>query len=291
MRDGKLEAAIWTGTANICLQQGHLEEAVDHYRKARKIQNRRLREIDKLKSDQGKAVLYKEMLYQKAAVLHELAGIYFRLWVKGNYIQWWQLKRADCLCRKSLKIKEDIRDKKGKATTLCQLAGICTYQNKRPEAISLYLNCLGIQKRIGHRQGEATTLCHLAKIHALEKRYDKAVEYCQKALKIYEDINEPKREAETLRQMKAIYIQNNQIEKAIECCKKPCEIEQSIKHIEGKAKSLIMLGELLANKQEYLAEALASLEEAQTIRMQLGFPNAKLLEYIAKLRQAQQNQQ
>jgi len=128
---------------------------------------------------------------EKAAIIHNLAGIYANTG---------KIEEAIALYQQSLKIKESIGDVQGQAATLHQLAGIYANTGKIEEAIALYQQSLEIKESIGNVQGQAATLAMLGQLLAYKKGdFVTALDYLQQSLEIFQRIQSPN--AETVRKI------------------------------------------------------------------------------------------
>lgn len=91
---------------------------------------------------------------------------------------------------KALKIREEIGDKKGMATSNNNIGGIYKNQGNMPLALKYYQKSLNIREEIGDKNAMATSYHNIGGIHKNMGDIPLALEYFQKSLKISEEIGD-----------------------------------------------------------------------------------------------------
>jgi len=90
----------------------------------------------------------------------------------------------------SLKIKQQLGDKKGVANTYNNLGEIYRIQGDYAKALENYHKDLEIIELLGDKKGIAMSYTNIGNIHYLREEYTKALEYYYKDLRIKEEIGE-----------------------------------------------------------------------------------------------------
>jgi tetratricopeptide (TPR) repeat protein len=91
--------------------------------------------------------------------------------------------------------------------------------------------------------------------------------------------------AATLHQLAGIYANQGEIDQAIALYQQSVEIEEKIGNVQGKAATLAMMGQLLADAKGDTQQGLAYLEQSLAILQRLRSPDAATVqEIIARIR-------
>ncbi|MEH2116874.1 tetratricopeptide repeat protein [Nostoc sp.] len=197
---------------------------------------------------------------EKAAIIHNLAGIYTN---KGK------VDEAIALYNQSLQIQERIGNVQGIAATLHQLAGIYAKKGEVEQAIALYNQSLQIFERIGNVQGKAATLHCLAGIYANKGDVDEAIALYNQSLEIDERIGNVQGKATTLNNLASIYADKGEVDQAIALFNQSLEIKEHIGHIRGKAVTLHCLASIYADKGK-VNQAIALYNQSLEIKERIG---------------------
>ena len=196
----------------------------------------------------------------KAAILHNLAGI---------YVTQGELAKAIAFYEQSLEINEKIGHLQGKAATWRQLAEIYATQGELAKAIALCEQSLDLAEKIGDVEGKAPTLHCLAVIYATQGEVAKAIAFYEQSLEINEKIGNIQGKAVTLYNLALIYANQGEVAKAIALYEQSLELDEKIGNIQGKVATLHQLAQIYA-KQGEVAKALALYEESLELEEKIG---------------------
>ena len=172
--------------------------------------------------------------------------------------------------QKSLKINEEINDKRVIANSLNNIGAIYQELNNYEDALEYHQKSLKINEEINDKKGIAYLLNNIGIIYYELNNYEDALEYYQKSLKITEEIGDKKGIASSLNNIGVIYKELNNYENALKYYQKSLKIQEGIKYNRGIAISSNNIGEI-HNKLGKFSEALfffgKSLEIAETINI------------------------
>ncbi len=101
------------------------------------------------------------------------------------------MERARQLYEESLKLKEEIGDKKGKAASLHQMAQVYLTRGDLERARQLYEESLKLKEEIGDKKGKAASLGQMADIFMARREWEQAEQLLLQALSLVEAIGEP----------------------------------------------------------------------------------------------------
>ncbi|HEY9850657.1 MAG TPA: tetratricopeptide repeat protein [Leptolyngbyaceae cyanobacterium] len=197
---------------------------------------------------------------EKAAIIHNLAGIYANTGDIDNAIAFYQ---------QSLELKERIGNVQGKAATLHQLAGIYANTGEIESAIAYYQQSLELQESIGNVQGKAATLHCLAMIYANTGDIDQAIAFYQQSLELEESMGNVQGKATTLHQLANIYANTGEIERAIAFYQQSLELTERIGEVKTKAATLNNLGRIYANTGD-IDNAIAFYQQSLELTERIG---------------------
>ena len=187
---------------------------------------------------------------------------------------------------KSLKIREEIKDKKGIAGSLNNIGLIYSKQDNIPKALENYRKCLEIYEEIQYKKGIALALNNIGTMYLNQDDLLNALGYFDRSFKALEVIQDKYGMATTLNNMGLIYESKDDLPKALEYFHKCLTILEDINDKEGMALSnnsiagaLLQLGKT----NDALTYAKRSLQLSQ----ETGFPShikksAKTLKKIYK---------
>lgn len=166
--------------------------------------------------------------------------------------------------KESLKIQEEIGDKKGLSNSLNNIG--YTYQNEGniPKALEYYHKSLEMQREIGDKEGMGISYNNIAIIYKNQGDIPRAIEYIHYSLKVQEEINDKDGVARSYRNIGVIYMDQENISKAQEYLSKSLKIRIEIKDKKGIASSYQSLGMLYVAKEP--DKALGYFEKALKIQ-------------------------
>ncbi|MBE9595141.1 MAG: tetratricopeptide repeat protein, partial [Proteobacteria bacterium] len=91
----------------------------------------------------------------------------------------------------SLKLKEELGDKSGIASTIHQLGMIHQQQGRYEEAEKMYQDSLKINEELGDKSGIASTLGQMGRIFQAQENYKEALRSYLHAFVIFNELNLP----------------------------------------------------------------------------------------------------
>jgi len=151
----------------------------------------------------------------------------------------------------SLKIREQIGNKNGIAASFNNIGVIYDIQGNYDKAIDCYFQSLKIQEEIGDKMGIAISLINIGTGYKAQGDYDKAIDYYSQSLKIQEEIGDKKSIATSLNNMGMIYFNQGDYDKALDYCSQSLKIKEEIGFKMGIASSLINIGRIYKAQGNY----------------------------------------
>ena len=185
---------------------------------------------------------------------------------------------------KSLKIREEIGDKRGIAESLNNIGNIYDNQGDISQALGYYYKSLKIQKEIGDKEGIANSLNNFGSIYYNQGDISQALGYYHKSLKIREEIGDKSGIALSLNNIGSIYDNQGDISQALGYYHKSLKIQEEIGDKRDIAISLSNIGRIYY-KQGKLIKAKKYALRSMNIVKEIGYPknikiSAKLLSQI-----------
>ena len=178
-------------------------------------------------------------------------------------------KALDYLQR-SLKILEDMGDKRGIAGSLGNIGIIYDNQGNYSKALEYYQRSLKIKEEIGDKKrGIASSLGNIGTIYDNQGDYPKALDYFQRSLKILEDIGDKQGVSGILNNIGSIYSDQGDYIKALDYFQKSLKIFEEIGDKKGVAFSLNMAGITYKYQGDYV-KAQDYLQRALKINEEIG---------------------
>ncbi len=175
---------------------------------------------------------------------------------------------------RSLKILEELGDKKGIATSLNNIGFIYQSQGDILKALEYFSKCLKIFEEMGDNSGIAYSLNNFGAIYNFQGDIPKALEYYSKCLKLLEKLGDKKGIATSLNNIGLIYNSQGDIPKALECYIKSLKLQEEIGDKDGIAESLNNIGNIYYSKGD------PSITSSREDAIKAGIPKA--LEYYSK---------
>ena len=151
----------------------------------------------------------------------------------------------------SLKIKEEIGDKKGIGISLNNLANIYKELGEFDIAIEYNEQSLKIREEIDDKTGIAASLNNLGIIYKERGDYVKAIDHYTRSLKIYEEAENKRGVAYSLFNIGNIYYYQGDVEKALDYYNQSLEINQEIPDQNGIATSLLSIGNVYQDDGDF----------------------------------------
>ena len=232
--------------------------------------------------------LKKKYLLTLASALNNIGYIYGE---KG------EIQKQSEYYHKSLKIYEEIGNKKGIAVSLNNIGYIYENQGDIPKGLEYYHKSLKIQEEIGNKKGIAGSLNNIGMIYnnqgvaateasAKEEHFTKALEYFHKSLKIREEIGDKNGIATSLNNIGYIYRSQGDIPKGLEYYHKSLKIYEELGDKKGIAISLNNIG-VIELERGALTSALNYGMRGLEIAREIGSPrrismSSRLMSKVAK---------
>ena len=151
----------------------------------------------------------------------------------------------------SLKIYQEIRDRRGEVNSLMGLAKGYDSLEDDYQTIDYYEQSLRISQEIKDGQGEARSLNGLGNSYMNLAEEWKAIDYYEQSLKIYQEIKNRQGEASSLNGLGSVYINLGENLKAIDYYNQSLKIYQEIRYPQGEARSLKDLGSAYTSLTDY----------------------------------------
>jgi tetratricopeptide (TPR) repeat protein len=170
---------------------------------------------------------------------------------------------------KSLKIQEEIGDKKGMATSYNNIGLIHNNQGGIPLALEYYHKSLEIYEEIGDKRGMAISYNNIGLIHDNQGDIPLALEYHHKSLKIQEEIGNKNGIALSYNNIGYIHNAQGDIPLALEYYHKSLKIQEEIGNKKGIALSYNNIG-LIHHNQGDIPLALEYYHESLKIQEEIG---------------------
>ena len=155
----------------------------------------------------------------------------------------------------SLKIREEIGDKKGIASSLNNIGNIYDDQGDYSNANDYYTQSLKIYEELGDKKGTANSLNNIGIIYKKQRDYAKAIDYYTQSLKIEEEIGDKQGIAASLGNIGIIYKDQGDYAKAFKYSNQSLTIAQEIGlaiQIKSAAASLWEINKKLGRHKESL---------------------------------------
>ena len=268
---------IWNGfmfsnsdTAFI-LAQNLLDFGDEHFYAGAKINAYYLMGISNyLKSDYTKALDY----YQRSLKIQEEIGDKKASASTINnigiiYKQQGDYPKALEYYQRSLKINEEIGDKKGSALTINNIGIIYKQQGDFPKALEYYQRSLKINEEIGDKKGIAYAIGNIGFVCKIQGNYPKALEYCKKALTISQEIGDKKASASNIHNIGLIYHDQGDFPKALEYYQRSLKMEEEIGDKKGIASTINNIGIIYKQQGDY-PKALKYCNKGLKISQEIG---------------------
>ena len=173
---------------------------------------------------------------------------------------------------RSLRIQEEIKDKKGVASSLVNIGFIYDGQGDSTKAIEYYQRSLIILEEIKDKEGIANCLNNIGNIYQKQEHIDKALEYFLKSLKAREEVGDRRGIANSMNNIGLIYYKKKDHTKALEYFHQSLKISEDLSDKRGIALSTNMIATALQDfgkskeAQEYGIRSLTTAKE-------LGYPD------------------
>jgi tetratricopeptide (TPR) repeat protein len=189
-----------------------------------------------------------------------IASAYFV--VLGNY------NKALEYYLKTLKIYEQLDNKKGIAQALSGIGISYVAEKKFKEGIETHFKALAIFEQLDEKNEIKKMYVNIGNAYESNFEYSKALEFYSKALSGFNAVESPRGTAQTLYRIGSIYLKQGTTDKAIDNLQEAISINEKSDHQSSVAECLVLLGEAYKNKKDY-DKALTSLLRSEEISQRL----------------------
>ncbi len=179
---------------------------------------------------------------------------------------------------KALKIYEEIGDKKGMSASYNNIGAIQHSKGDYAQAIAFYFKSLKIDEELGNKQAMASTYNNIGNVHKEKGDCDQAMEFHFKSLKIREEIGDKKGMADSYGNIGIIHAEKGDYAQAIEFYFKDLKIREEIGDKQGMATSYNNIGIIHKEKGDY-AQAIEFYFKALKIEEEIGDKKGMALAY------------
>jgi tetratricopeptide (TPR) repeat protein len=162
-----------------------------------------------------------------------------------------EFNEAEQWYRKSLALKEKLKDEYSKASTLHQLGRIAQERREFNEAEQWYRKSLAIKEKLKNEYGQAQTLHNLGIIAQERREFDEAEQWYRKSLAIEEKLKNEYSKASTLHQLGMIALERREFEEAEQWYRKSLALKEKLKDEYSKASTLHQLGMIALERREF----------------------------------------
>jgi class 3 adenylate cyclase/uncharacterized protein HemY len=201
-----------------------------------------------------------EYLNAKAEA-YNIQGVSF--WLRANYLEalnYYQL---------SLKIREEIGDKKGISASLYNIGNIYLRQGNYPQALDYHQRSLKIEEEINNIEGVALSLGNIGVIYTEQDNYPKALEYYERSLIIQQERGDKEGIANSLANIGFNYKKQDNYSKALDYYSKSLKIREEIGSKQGIASSLGNIGNIY-EKQGKFNKAITQCQRSLNLSEEIG---------------------
>ncbi len=152
---------------------------------------------------------------------------------------------------KSLKMELELDNKKSIARLYNNIGLIYRKQNKLKEALEHYLKSKEIREEIGDLDGVANSLNNIGFIYRIREEYGLAIEYFLNCIKIYDEIKSKRGLANVLNNVGQIYFILENYERAYQYCNRAYEMSLETNNADVIAKTSGSLGRIFFARGDY----------------------------------------
>lgn len=169
----------------------------------------------------------------------------------------------------SLKIREELKDKQGIASSLNNIGLVYSNQGLTDQALIYFNKSLQIATEVDNKESIATTLNNIGLTYSNLGDIPKVLEYYHKSLKIREEIGNKEGIAISLNNIALVFVSQDDIAKALDYYQKSLKISEQIKNKKLIATTLNNIGYMYKNHEDY-SKALEYYFQSLKIREELN---------------------
>ena len=207
-------------------------------------------------------IFSKSNQYRNAeAEAYNIQGVSF--WLKANYLE------AVNYYQRSLKIREEIGDKKGISASLYNIGNIYIRQGNYVQALDYHHRSLKIEQEIDNIEGVALSLGNIGIIYSEQGNYPKALDYYKRGLKIQEELGDKLGIANSLSNIGLNYKKQGSYSKALVYHINSLKIREEIGNKHFIASSLENIGRIYI-EQGTFKEAITQCQRSLSLSEEIG---------------------
>ena len=181
--------------------------------------------------------------------------------VKGNYIM------AIDFYQQSLKIREELKDLKGVASSLANIGSIYINISEFDKALQYQKRSLKLAEEMDNKESMASSLNNIGIIYHSLSDYEKALDYNRRSLAMYEALGDKQGIAASYDNIGNTYVSIGEDEKALEYQLKSRALSKEIGDKRGESTSMTAIGKSYF-KQNKFALALDYLNKARKMTIE-----------------------
>jgi adenylate cyclase len=171
--------------------------------------------------------------------------------------------------QRSLKIFQELGNKSGSALAIGNIGNIYNAQGDNTRALDYFQRSLKIVEEFGDKNSSALAIGNIGNIYSNQGDYPKALDYYQRSLKIWEKIGNKRNSALNIGNIGAIYQSQHNYPKALDYYQRSLNIYEEIGDKKGIALAISNIGAIYAEQGDY-AIALEYCEKALSISEEIG---------------------
>ena len=171
--------------------------------------------------------------------------------------------------KKSLKIDKETGNQMGMSYCLCNIGIIYLNQRNYVQALSYFGECLQSAKETGDKKGMAFSYMNMGNIYGDKGNYEQALDYYKKSLQINEELDDKMGIADIYSNIGIIYSKQDRYEQALLYYQKSFKIDEAAGDKKGMVNSYIDIG-TISFKQDILPQALFYGKIALDLAQKLG---------------------
>ena len=171
--------------------------------------------------------------------------------------------------QRSLKIEQEVGTPKGMAVSLNNIGRIYDDQEDYSQALNYYQRSFKINQEIGDRKGIAVSLNNTGRIYMLREEYPKALDNNERSLKIAEELNDQRLVSNILVDIGLIYQSQGDSLKALDYYHRGLDIYAETGDKKGSAEALKNIG-LVYQKHGDHPKAVEYCKKALIINQEIG---------------------
>ncbi|MFT6334489.1 MAG: class 3 adenylate cyclase/tetratricopeptide (TPR) repeat protein [Halioglobus sp.] len=171
--------------------------------------------------------------------------------------------------KRGLKINEELGNKHGISQSLQAIGNIYNTQSNYPKALDNYQRSLEIQEELGGKQGISQSLLTIGLVYRAQGNYPRALAYYLRSLKIKEEIGDKRGIAYLLTSIGNIYTEQDNADKGLDYYQRSLKIQEELGDKLGISISLYSIGNIYKVQSNY-PQALDNYQRSLKISEEIG---------------------